>query len=190
MGGGYNIMLLCCYSSVCASTQLIHDEIESTLCSVMFLTYLVITDTPGDGDPLPFSDNVGKLYVHVEIRLSSFNNWPIPMSQTKEQLAATGFFYTGSGDSTTCYHCGLSLNNWEPVDNPWNQHVKWFPGCLFLNLSKERAFIDDFSDALSPSSSTRIERIEPHHQETQKLHPSSPGGQWKAEPSTTNKQDH
>ncbi|KAJ8665671.1 hypothetical protein QAD02_007333 [Eretmocerus hayati] len=74
-------------------------------------------------------------------------------SQTKEQLTAAGFFYTGRGDSTTCYHCGLSLK--KPVDIPWNQHAKWFPGCLFFHLSRERAFIDDFSGALFPSSSTR-----------------------------------
>ncbi|KAJ8673411.1 hypothetical protein QAD02_004673 [Eretmocerus hayati] len=182
------------------------------MCSVMFLTYLVVTDTPGGDDPLPCSNNNGKLdipayehgtnqtqamesrvsntyqvdyrsgpvqvetqnqhkrnlnciridenpkflqYVHVEIRLSSFNDWPISISQTKEQLAAAGFFHTGRGDSTTCYHCGLTLQNWEPLDIPWNQHAKWFPGCLFLNLSKERAFIDDFSCSLLPSSTSR-----------------------------------
>lgn len=57
-------------------------------------------------------------------RLASFEHWPKHTPQKKEVLASCGFFYTGLGDRTLCYQCGLGLKDWEPTDNPWEQHAK------------------------------------------------------------------
>ncbi|OXU31188.1 hypothetical protein TSAR_001649, partial [Trichomalopsis sarcophagae] len=83
-------------------------------------------------------------YASYEARLLTFNDWPSSrVSQTKEQLADAGFFYTGTGDQTTCYHCGGGLKNWEPKDDPWVQHAKWFSTCFYVRLVKGQEFINN-----------------------------------------------
>lgn len=70
-------------------------------------------------------------YSNEEDRLRSFNTWPVTKSQTKEAMAAAGFFYNGESDRTTCYYCGGGLEGWEPQDVPVHEHIKWFPKCAF-----------------------------------------------------------
>ncbi|XP_014228800.1 death-associated inhibitor of apoptosis 1-like isoform X1 [Trichogramma pretiosum] len=81
-------------------------------------------------------------YASYEARLQTFADWPTSIAQTKEQLADAGFFYTGTGDQTTCYHCGGGLKNWEPQDDPWVQHAKWFSTCFYVRLVKGQEFIN------------------------------------------------
>lgn len=71
-------------------------------------------------------------FANYDARLRTFETWPISMSQTKEQLAAAGFYYTGNSDQTLCYYCGGGLKDWEPEDDPWEQHAKWFSKCYYL----------------------------------------------------------
>ncbi|KAG7257631.1 hypothetical protein CRUP_018386 [Coryphaenoides rupestris] len=33
----------------------------------------------------------------------------------------------GHGDNVKCYFCDGGLRNWEPGDDPWQEHAKWFP---------------------------------------------------------------
>jgi len=33
------------------------------------------------------------------------------------------------------------LQNWEPNDDPWEEHAKHFPGCGFLNVTKSRDYV-------------------------------------------------
>ncbi|XP_058798919.1 baculoviral IAP repeat-containing protein 2-like isoform X2 [Phymastichus coffea] len=84
-------------------------------------------------------------YATYKARLQTFADWPTSMAQTKEQLADAGFFYTGTGDQTTCYHCGGGLKNWEPQDDPWVQHAKWFSTCFYVKLVKGQDFINNVS---------------------------------------------
>ncbi|KAJ8678632.1 hypothetical protein QAD02_014419 [Eretmocerus hayati] len=85
-----------------------------------------------------------------EARLQTFAEWPTSIAQTKEALADAGFFYTGTGDQTTCYHCGGGLKNWEPQDDPWMQHAKWFSGCLYVRLVKGQEFINSVTGKQLP----------------------------------------
>ncbi|XP_033210530.1 baculoviral IAP repeat-containing protein 3-like isoform X1 [Belonocnema kinseyi] len=82
-------------------------------------------------------------YASYDARLRTFDSWPKSMPQTKEQLADAGFYYTGKGDQTLCYHCGGGLKDWEPEDDPWEQHAKWFSKCFYLNLVKGQEYIND-----------------------------------------------
>ena len=41
-----------------------------------------------------------------------------------------------------CYHCGGGLRNWEPGDDPWFEHAKWYPHCPHIILVKGQPFID------------------------------------------------
>ncbi|CAG0879227.1 unnamed protein product [Cyprideis torosa] len=47
----------------------------------------------------------------------------------------------GVGDFVNCFHCGGGLKNWEPNDDVWIEHAKWYPGCPFVLLSKGEAFV-------------------------------------------------
>ncbi|XP_057337724.1 E3 ubiquitin-protein ligase XIAP-like [Microplitis mediator] len=88
-------------------------------------------------------------YSHYQTRLESFKDWSPSIKQTKEQLAEAGFFYTGTGDQTLCYHCGGGLKDWEPEDDPWKQHAKWFKSCFYVRFTKEQSFIDSVMGKLT-----------------------------------------
>lgn len=52
-------------------------------------------------------------YAIFDNRLLSFTEWPRSMKQKPAELADAGFFYTGKGDQTLCFHCGGGLKDWE-----------------------------------------------------------------------------
>ena len=37
-------------------------------------------------------------------------------------MIESGFYYTGCGDCVTCFHCGITLRNWEHADNVDMEH--------------------------------------------------------------------
>ncbi|CAK9799602.1 Apoptosis inhibitor IAP [Anthophora plagiata] len=81
-------------------------------------------------------------YASYDARLHTFDTWPKSMPQTKEQLADAGFYYTGKGDQTLCYHCGGGLKDWEPEDDPWEQHAKWFSKCYYLLMVQGQDYVN------------------------------------------------
>uniref|UniRef100_A0A665TVZ3 RING-type E3 ubiquitin transferase n=1 Tax=Echeneis naucrates TaxID=173247 RepID=A0A665TVZ3_ECHNA len=74
-------------------------------------------------------------------RLTTFHNWPSEASVQPDVLARAGFFYTGHGDNVKCFYCDGGLRNWEPGDDPWQEHAKWFPRCEFLIQSRGQEYI-------------------------------------------------
>lgn len=80
-------------------------------------------------------------YAVFENRLLTFSEWPTSMKQKPRDLADAGFFYTGKGDQTICFHCGGGLKNWEENDDPWEQHALWFSKCNYLLLKKSPEFV-------------------------------------------------
>ncbi|XP_020297483.1 death-associated inhibitor of apoptosis 1-like [Pseudomyrmex gracilis] len=68
--------------------------------------------------------------------------WPKSSKQTKQDLANTGFYYTGRDNQTLCYYCGGGLRDWNLEDVPWEQHAKWFEYCPFLIVCKGRDYIN------------------------------------------------
>uniref|UniRef100_UPI00398F0337 baculoviral IAP repeat-containing protein 7-like n=1 Tax=Pristiophorus japonicus TaxID=55135 RepID=UPI00398F0337 len=77
-----------------------------------------------------------------EARLSTFTNWPASITIQPPPLARAGFFYTGHRDNVKCFHCDGGLRNWEPGDDPWMEHAKWFPRCEFLLQVKGRDYVN------------------------------------------------
>ncbi|XP_056020080.1 E3 ubiquitin-protein ligase XIAP-like isoform X2 [Ostrea edulis] len=71
-------------------------------------------------------------YADKNRRLASFWNWPTTAIQTPEQLASAGFFYTGSSDLVQCFYCGIGLCAWDSDDDPWEEHARSAPGCLYI----------------------------------------------------------
>ncbi|XP_076113462.1 baculoviral IAP repeat-containing protein 2-like [Mytilus galloprovincialis] len=76
-------------------------------------------------------------------RLDSFKHWPTYLTQSPEEMATAGFFFTGSEDHCRCFFCGGGLKNWEPGDEPWVEHARWYQKCAFVRQCKGERFIED-----------------------------------------------
>lgn len=53
---------------------------------------------------------------------------------SKTDLARTGFIYTQYGDRVTCFCCGMTLCEWEPVDDAYREHLRWSRYCHFAQM--------------------------------------------------------
>jgi hypothetical protein len=70
-------------------------------------------------------------YAEVSQRRKSFATWPNENLPSVDDLAEAGFFYAGTKNIVTCFHCNGSLRNWGPNDNPKIEHARWFPHCAY-----------------------------------------------------------
>ncbi|KAE9529191.1 hypothetical protein AGLY_011987 [Aphis glycines] len=76
-------------------------------------------------------------------RLKTFNSFPLTSPQDKYSLAESGFIYSGKKDIVECFCCGLILHHWEKEDNPWIEHSRWNPKCVYVLLSKGNQFVEN-----------------------------------------------
>lgn len=76
-----------------------------------------------------------------DVRLKTFQNWPLSCNQRPEDLAEAGFFYSGKSDAVFCFDCGQGLQDWEDEDTPWGEHARWSPECPYLLNTKGRDFV-------------------------------------------------
>ncbi|XP_050418079.2 baculoviral IAP repeat-containing protein 3 isoform X1 [Patella vulgata] len=81
----------------------------------------------------------------TEERLASFRHWPKQYKPTKIQLTEAGFFYTGVVTKVVCFCCGISVRDWEPTAEPWQQHALISPTCSFIKLIKGEEFIQQMA---------------------------------------------
>lgn len=76
-------------------------------------------------------------YAIKQRRLESFDKkWNSQIKQTPEQLAESGFYYTGQSDAVRYHFCGVGFCMWEDTDDTWEEHVRWSPGCSYVRLMK------------------------------------------------------
>ncbi|RUS81806.1 hypothetical protein EGW08_010443 [Elysia chlorotica] len=94
-------------------------------------------------------------------RRASFNKWDMTRNPTPTELAQAGFFYAGHGDSVKCFHCDGGLRNWEPNDDPWREHARWFPKCGFVKTLKGAAFITEVLNSCTEYQSASVDETEP-----------------------------
>jgi len=83
-------------------------------------------------------------------RMKTFTNWPTSTGQLPEAMAEAGFFYIGILDHIKCFYCDGGLRNWEPADDPWREHARWFPSCTFVILNKGDEFIKKVNEDKPP----------------------------------------
>ncbi|XP_078493284.1 zinc finger protein isoform X1 [Ciona intestinalis] len=78
-----------------------------------------------------------------ESRFETFDNrWPASnVRASPRQIAKAGFFFLGDRDRVKCWYCNGGLQNWDPDDEPWTEHAKWFPTCEFLLQRKGPDFV-------------------------------------------------
>ncbi|XP_063234033.1 baculoviral IAP repeat-containing protein 7-A-like [Bacillus rossius redtenbacheri] len=89
-------------------------------------------------------------YATYESRLQSFRDWPSDVTQRPEQLAQAGFYHTGESDKVRCFHCDGGLSRWDPADDPWAEHARWFPNCGLVVLVKGADFVSWCLDRYPP----------------------------------------
>ena len=84
-------------------------------------------------------------YATIEARLTTFKepNWV--NSQPIQDLANAGFYYTKEGDNVRCFHCDGGLHYGKKEDNPFYEHARWFPRCMYIRQIKGAWFVDDIA---------------------------------------------
>lgn len=52
------------------------------------------------------------------------------MTSPKRACIAQGFYAAASAkapDRVVCFACENALTNWDPTDDPWQEHQTWYP---------------------------------------------------------------
>ncbi|XP_053705969.1 baculoviral IAP repeat-containing protein 7 isoform X1 [Synchiropus splendidus] len=134
------------------------QAVSSDLVDGQLLTHLqrLTIDDQGSG--------VQAVYPELEdedSRLTTFHNWPTEASVQPDILARAGFFYTGHADNVKCFYCDGGLRNWEPGDDPWQEHAKWFPRCEFLIQERGQDYISNIQDTHFHVGETVVESESP-----------------------------
>jgi len=85
-------------------------------------------------------------FVTFKSRLDTFKFWPVALKQKDFQLAEAGFLYLNKGDIVKCFCCDGSVNSWDPKDEPWIEHARWFPHCTFLLSTKGYNYVNKIQE--------------------------------------------
>ena len=88
-----------------------------------------------------------KYYVKPTNRFETFNFWPHNSTLSKYDMVNAGFYYTGVKDIVTCFHCGISIEDWSSVTDSKREHKKHSPNCNFMKMVKEDLM---FNELLPP----------------------------------------
>ncbi len=86
------------------------------------------------------------------VRLESFRGWPSD-NQMPEVLAKAGFYYFGIKDMVKCFFCNGGLKDWKASDNPYEDHVRWFPKCQFIRQLMGPEYINEINHKFKNSDS-------------------------------------
>lgn len=81
-------------------------------------------------------------YAPAARRGKTYRNWPASNSTCKMKLCDAGFYYTGDADQVRCFYCSVTVRDWEEGDDPWREHARWFPSCLYLVYVMGQEYID------------------------------------------------
>jgi hypothetical protein len=44
--------------------------------------------------------------------------------------------FSGPNDTVQCFVCGGGLKDWNMTDDPFKEHSRWFPYCVYINYIK------------------------------------------------------
>ena len=75
--------------------------------------------------------------IYEMYRIESFIHWPLAYISVND-LAKTGFYYTGKGDRVRCNFCDLEVYEWNAEDIPEKEHAKWAPNCPMIEKKTQR----------------------------------------------------
>lgn len=80
-------------------------------------------------------------------RILSFD-WGWSGAVNISKMAEAGFFFNGGReDSVECFHCGIHLDGWQRIDDPWCKHFYANPNCEWVkrNMTLSRLRKLEFS---------------------------------------------
>ncbi|XP_076060628.1 putative inhibitor of apoptosis [Oratosquilla oratoria] len=91
-------------------------------------------------------DEKNKTIAHPQFNTTSerkrtFKLWQQENGALLDKIAEAGFFWAGLSDMVLCFHCNGGLFNWKAGDNPWKDHARFYPTCLFVRTAKGDDFI-------------------------------------------------
>ena len=66
------------------------------------------------------------------------------------------FVLIGIRDQVMCFYCEGGLQNWEPNDDPWEEHTKHFPRCGYMNLMKSQPNVQHDQQYVHHSSNRNL----------------------------------
>lgn len=75
-------------------------------------------------------ERILRLLKKEQVRVNTFQNWSSQVQPC--ELAKAGFFYFNQSDSVQCAFCLGVIENWEPDDQPLQEHILKFPRCPFV----------------------------------------------------------
>ncbi|KAI9722108.1 MAG: hypothetical protein M1828_004922 [Chrysothrix sp. TS-e1954] len=83
----------------------------------------------------------------IEARRATFqDSWPHEHRKgwkcKTQKMVEAGWSYSPlpeADDCVHCFYCGVSLDGWEPKDDPWEEHKRRAPQCGFFSLVEEAA---------------------------------------------------
>lgn len=116
-------------------------ELEDAVSGLVNVTILPDTTDPSNlGIQLHTAPSRPE-YATYEARLQTYKDWPADIKQTPEMLSAAGFYYVGYNDQVRCFHCDGGLRGWEPTDDVWFEHARWFSKCGYVILVRGQEFV-------------------------------------------------
>jgi hypothetical protein len=74
-------------------------------------------------------------------RKDTFHSWPLDKNSINS-FVKSGFYYLGNKDLVHCFNCNGGIKNWDPIDDPFDEHARWFPRCSYLRELKGGEFIE------------------------------------------------
>ncbi|KAF2149232.1 hypothetical protein K461DRAFT_296714 [Myriangium duriaei CBS 260.36] len=117
--------------------------------------------TLGNEDRDPLSEKL------LAARLATFGtSWPYEKKRgwkcKSKKLAEAGWCMDPSmagEDGTTCFYCNLSLDGWEPKDDPTEEHRKREPNCAFFALVERHASSRPKKSRARTSTASKASRL-------------------------------
>ena len=69
-------------------------------------------------------------------------NWPgARIKATCREFADASFYYLSDRDRVKCFYCNSGLKKWEPTDDPFQEHAKWYPLCEYTLKKRGVEFV-------------------------------------------------
>lgn len=100
---------------------------------------------------------------NFEKRLETFAFWPEQCAQDKNEMAQSGFVYTGISDIVFCIFCKICLQKWESEDSPWAEHCKYSPKCTHVRFHLTPTEIKAFRNQASESRKVHLDYPDMEH---------------------------
>ena len=65
-------------------------------------------------------------------------------------------YIVGNSDIVRCFCCDIGLAEWDPEDDPWEEHARHSPNCKFLKEKKGEPYINSVQAEWRKASVTNI----------------------------------